>query len=96
MVDCVLYFEGDNFKTMTPIQKMEYYDFEVAKLKKQKDVICDEVLQQFMKLYEISEKLGGQEYKLFIQKIIQDEILLFQNNYKVSEELVEKARKLFK
>ena len=24
----VLYFEGDNFKTMTPIQKMEYYDEE--------------------------------------------------------------------
>ena len=77
-------------------QKMEYYDFEVAKLKKQKDVICDEVLQQFMKLYEISEGLGGQDYKLFIQKIIQDEILLFQNKYNVNEELVDKARKLFK
>ncbi len=77
-------------------QKMEYYDFEVAKLKKQKDVICDEVLQQFMKLYEIAEGLGGQDYKLFIQKIIQDEILLFQNKYNVNEELVDKARKLFK
>jgi uncharacterized protein YdcH (DUF465 family) len=77
-------------------QKMEFYDNEVSKLKKQKDIICDEVLGQFIKLYEISEGLGGPEYTNFIQKYIEDEILLFKSKYNVSEELVDKARKLFK
>ena len=88
--------KADENKRKEMQQKMEYYDNEVAKLKKQKDVICDEVLGQFIKLYEVSERLGGQEYKLFIQKVIQDEILLFQNKYNISEELVDKAKKLFK
>ena len=86
----------DETKRKEMQQKMDFYDNEVASLKKQKDVICDEVLGQFIKLFEISEKLGGQEYKNFIQKVIQDEILLFKNKYNVSEELVDKARKLFK
>ena len=86
--------EEDKRKEMQ--QKMEFYDNEVSKLKKQKDVICDEVLGQFIKLYEISEGLGGQEYKNFIQKLIQDEILLFKNKYNFNEELIDKARKLFK
>ena len=86
--------EEDKRKEMQ--QKMEFYDNEVSKLKKQKDIICDEVLGQFIKLYEISEGLGGQEYKNFIQKIIQDEILLFKSKYNVNEELVDKAIKLFK
>lgn len=76
--------------------KMDFYDNEVSMLKKQKDVICDNILEQFMKFYEISEKLGGTEYKGFVQKIIQDEITLFQNKYNISEDLVEKAKKLFK
>ena len=88
--------KADENKRKEMQKKMEYYDNEVSKLKKQKDVICDEVLGQFIKLYEVSERLGGQEYKLFIQKVIQDEILLFQNKYNVSEELVDKAKKLFK
>jgi hypothetical protein len=86
----------DETKRKEMQQKMDFYDNEVASLKKQKDVICDEVLGQFIKLFEISEKLGGQEYKNFIQKVIQDEILLFKNKYNVNEELVDKARKLFK
>ena len=57
-------------------QKMEFYDNEVSKLKKQKDIICDEILGQFIKLYEISEGLGGQEYKYFIRKIINNFLLL--------------------
>lgn len=88
--------KADENKRKEMQKKMEYYDNEVSKLKKQKDVICDEVLGQFIKLYEVSERLGGQEYKLFIQKVIQDEILLFQNKYNVSEELVDKVKKLFK
>ena len=86
----------DETKRKEMQQKMEFYDGEVAKLKKQKDVICDEVLGQFLKLYEISEGLGGQEYKKFIQKVIEDEILLFKIKYNVSEDLVDKTRKLFK
>ena len=86
----------DETKRKEMQQKMEFYDNEVAKLKKQKDVICDEVLGQFLKLYEISEGLGGQEYKKFIQKVIEDEILLFKIKYNVSEDLVDKTRKLFK
>ena len=86
----------DETKRKEMQQKMDFYDNEVASLKKQKDVICDEVLGQFIKLFEISERLGGQEYKNFIQKVIQDEILLFKNKYNVNEELVDKARKLFK
>ena len=76
--------------------KMDFLSNEVAMLNKQKDTICDNVLEQFIKLYEISEGLGGAEYKGFIQKVIQDEIMLFQNKYKVSEEMVDKAKKLFK
>ena len=86
----------DETKRKEMQQKMDFYDNEVANLKKQKDVICDEVLGQFIKLFEISERLGGQEYKNFIQKVIQDEILLFKNKYNISEELIDKARKLFK
>ena len=88
--------KADENKRKDMQQKMDFYDNEVAKLKKQKDVICDEVLSQFIKLFEISEGLGGQEYKNFIQKIIQDEILLFKNKYNINEELVDKAKKLFK
>ena len=88
--------KADENKRKDMQQKMDFYDNEVAKLKKQKDVICDEVLSQFIKLFEISEGLGGQEYKNFIQKIIQDEILLFKNKYNINEELIDKAKKLFK
>ena len=86
----------DESKRKEMQQKMEFYDNEVTKLKKQKDVICDETIQQFIKLYEISEGLGGKEYKSFIQKIILDEVLLFKNKYHINEEYVDKVRKLFK
>ena len=76
--------------------KMEFYDNEVNKLKKQKDIICGEVLGQFIKLYEISEGLGGQEYKNFIKKIIEDEIMSFKIKYNFSDDLVDNARKKLK
>ena len=74
--------------------KMEFYDNEVEKLKKQKDVICDKILEKFFKMVEISEGLGGSEYKEFIVKVIKDEFILFQTRYKVSEEWNEKIRNL--
>ena len=74
--------------------KMEFYDNEVEKLKKQKDVICDKILEKFFKMVEISEGLGGNEYKEFIIKVIKDEFILFQTRYKVSEEWNEKIRNL--
>ena len=74
--------------------KMEFYDNEVEKLKKQKDVICDKILENFFKMVEISEGLGGSEYKEFIVKVIKDEFILFQTRYKVSEEWNEKIRNL--
>ena len=74
--------------------KMEFYDNEVEKLKKQKDVICDKILEKFFKMVEISEGLGGSEYKEFIVKVIKDEFILFQTRYKVSEEWNEKVRNL--
>ena len=74
--------------------KMEFYDNEVEKLKKQKDVICDKILEKFFKMVEISEGLGGSEYKEFIIKVIKDEFILFQTRYKVSEEWNEKIRNL--
>ena len=86
----------DESKRKEMQQKMEFYDNEVTKLKKQKDIICDETIEQFLKLYEISEGLGGKEYKYFIQKIILDEVMLFKNKYHINEELVDKVRKLFK
>ena len=88
--------KGDENKRKEIQQKMDFYDNEVSKLKKQKDGICDEALAQFIKLHEISEGLGGQDYKLFIQKIILDEMMLFNNKYKISEEMMDKAKKLFK
>ena len=74
--------------------KMEFYDNEVEKLKKQKDVICDKILEKFFKMVVISEGLGGSEYKEFIVKVIKDEFILFQTRYKVSEEWNEKIRNL--
>ena len=74
--------------------KMEFYDNEVEKLKKQKDVICDKILERFFKMLEISEGLGGNDYKGFIVKIIKDEFILFKSRYKVSEEWNEKVKNL--
>ena len=74
--------------------KMEFYDNEVEKLKKQKDVICDKILEKFFKMVEISEGLGGSEYKEFIVKVIKDVFILFRTRYKVSEEWNEKIRNL--
>ena len=74
--------------------KMEFYDNEVEKLKKQKDIICDKIMELFFKLYEISEKLGGGEYKIFIKNVIKNEFALFQTRYKVSDEWKEKIKNL--
>ena len=75
---------------------MDFLDKEVEKLKKQKDIICDKILENFIKMYEISEGLGGSQYKLFIKKVIQDEFNLFQTRYKVSDEFIEKIKNLDK
>ena len=72
--------------------KMEFYDNEVEKLKKQNDIICDKIMELFFKLYEISEKLGGGEYKIFIKNVIKNEFALFQTRYKVSDEWKEKIK----
>jgi len=76
--------------------KMEFYDNEVEKLKKQKDIICDKIMEKFVKMYEIAEGLGGNEYKGFIIKVIKNELMLFQLRYKVSEEWNEKISNLGK
>ena len=72
--------------------KMEFYDNEVEKLKKQKEVICDKILEMFIKMYEMSERLGGGQYKDFIQKVIKDEYGLFITRYKVSDDWNEKFK----
>jgi hypothetical protein len=76
--------------------KMEFYDNEVEKLKKQKDIICDKIMEKFVKMYEIAEGLGGNEYKGFIIKVIKNELMLFQLRYKVNEEWNEKIINLGK
>ena len=76
--------------------KMEFYDNEVEKLKKQKDIICDKIMEKFVKMYEIAEGLGGNEYKGFIIKVIKNELMLFQLRYKVNEEWNEKISYLGK
>ena len=45
--------------------KMEFYDNEVEKLKKQKDVICDKIMEKYFKMFEMADGLGGNEYKNF-------------------------------
>ena len=74
--------------------KMEFYDNEVEKLKKQKDIICDKIMESFFKLYEISEKLGGKEYKSFIKNVIKDEFAMFHSRYKLNEDWNEKIKNL--
>ena len=74
--------------------KMEFYDNEVEKLKKQKDIICDKIMELFFKFYEISEKLGGKEYKIFIKNVIKDEFAMFQSRYKLNEDWKEKIKNL--
>ena len=74
--------------------KMEFYDNEVEKLKKQKDVICDKILERFFKMAEIAEGLGGNDYKEFIIKVIKDEFILFQSRYKINEDWNEKIKNL--
>ena len=89
------YSKEDDSQRKETQAKMDFYDNEVSMLKKQKDVICDEVLGLFYKLYEMSEKLGGNDYKEFIRKVILDEIVLFQNrSYVVKEENVENMIKV--
>ena len=89
------YSKEDDDKRKETQAKMDLYGNEVSLLKKQKDVICDEVLGSFYKLYEMSEKLGGNDYKEFIKKCILDEIALFQKrNYVVKEENVENMIKM--
>jgi hypothetical protein len=74
--------------------KMDFYDKEVDKLKKQSYIICDKILEMFIKMYEMSEGLGGAEYKLFIKKVIKDEHALFYYNYNVSDEWTQKIKNL--
>ena len=74
--------------------KMDFYDKEVDKLKKQSHIICDKILEMFIKMYEMSEGLGGEEYKLFIKKVIKDEYALFYYNYNVSDEWTQKIKNL--
>ena len=74
--------------------KMEFYDNEVEKLKKQKDIICDKIMELFFKFYEISEKLGGKEYKFFIKNVIKDEFAMFHSRYKLNEDWNEKIKNL--
>ena len=74
--------------------KMDFYDKEVDKLKKQSHIICDKILEMFIKMYEMSEGLGGVEYKLFIKKVIKDEYALFYYNYNVSDEWTQKIKNL--
>ena len=76
--------------------KMEFYDNEVEKLKKQKDVICDKIMEKYFKMFEMADGLGGNEYKNFIIKVIKNELILFQLRYKVSEEWNEKVSNLDK
>ena len=74
--------------------KMEFYDNEVEKLKKQKEIICDKIMELFFKFYEISEKLGGKEYKFFIKNVIKDEFAMFHSRYKLNEDWNEKIKNL--
>ena len=76
--------------------KIEFYINEVEKLKKQRDVICDKVLEMFLKMLDMSEGLGGDNYKIFLKKVIKDEYGLFVTEYKIRDEWNDKINKLEK
>ena len=76
--------------------KIEFYINEVEKLKKQRDVICDKVLEMFLKMLDMSEGLGGDNYKIFLKKVIKDEYGLFVTEYKIRDEWSDKINKLEK
>ena len=86
--------KADENKRNEMQRQMDFYDKEVDKLKKQKNIICDNTLEMFIKMYEIAEGLGGKEYKEFIKKIILDEYNLFLYRYKVGDDWIEKIRNL--
>ena len=86
--------KADENKRNEMQKQMDFYDKEVDKLKKQKNIICDKTLEMFIKMYEISEGLGGKEYKEFIKKIIKDEYNLFLSKYKVGDDWNEKINNL--
>ena len=84
----------DEIKRNEMQKQMDFYDKEVDKLKKQKNVICDITLEMFIKLYNIAEGLGGKEYKEFIKKIILDEYNLFLCRYKLEDDWKDKIKNL--
>ena len=84
----------DEIKRNEMQKQMDFYDKEVDKLKKQKNVICDTTLEMFIKLYNIAEGLGGKEYKEFIKKIILDEYNLFLCRYKLEDDWKDKIKNL--
>jgi hypothetical protein len=68
------------------IQKIENLENLINDLDKEKESLPEKICQNFIALYDTSEKLGGEELKFFVKKTIENEIKKFLINNLIDEE----------
>ena len=72
------------------IQKIENLENLINDLDKEKESLPEKICQNFIALYDTSEKLGGEELKFFVKKTIENEIKKFLINNLIDEEQANK------
>ena len=72
------------------IQKIENLENLINDLDKEKESLPEKICQNFISLYDTSEKLGGEELKFFVKKTIENEVKKFLINNLIDEEQANK------
>ena len=72
------------------IQKIENLEHLINDLDKEKESLPEKICQNFIALYDTSEKLGGEELKIFVKKTIENEVKKFLINNLIDEEQANK------
>ena len=72
------------------IQKIENLENLINDLDKEKESLPEKICQNFIALYDTSEKLGGEELKFFVKKTIENEVKKFLINNLIDEEQANK------
>ena len=72
------------------IQKIENLEHLINDLDKEKESLPEKICQNFIALYDTSEKLGGEELKFFVKKTIENEVKKFLINNLIDEEQANK------
>ena len=64
--------KSDEDQRIGIIKKIEMYEGIEARLIKEKEILCEEIFNKFVSLYQAAERLGGTELKDFVGKLIRD------------------------